>query len=158
MKCSQHECLVAIFATVLLISGCTSDRQPGTPDLGSRLQSHLTREISDGQVRLEQPPDGARVILADQALFPYGRAELTDKGRYVLAGVVEGFLEPRLLRIEVAASPGVPVNLEVARARSVQTYIQGALLPLFYPSSPRQVAPGGAASQGVSITVAIDQG
>jgi hypothetical protein len=161
MKRYHCKQLAVIFVPVLVLAGCGSGSDHSAEDLGNRLQAELTPEISDGRASVAQLPDGARVVLTDQALFPSGGAVLDNKGRYILASVVEGLLDPRLLQIEVAESAGTPASLQAARTQAVQTFVQNALVPMSWPYTPRQVvpaAPGSAAPQGISITVAVNDG
>jgi hypothetical protein len=161
MKRYHCKQLPILFVPVLLLAGCASGPDQATEDLGNRLRGELAPEISDGRASVAQLQNGARVVLTDQALFPRGGAALDDKGRYVLASVVEGLLDPRLLQIEVAEAAGTPAYLRAARTEAVHTFVEKALLPISWPYAPRQVVPAGpgsAAPQGMSITVAVNDG
>jgi hypothetical protein len=108
---------------------------------------------------LEQLPDGARVTLPQQSLFPIGRAELDDKGRFILASVIQGLLDPGILRIEVADPPGTPVGLQTDQARAVTQYFEDyGLGRALQPSAPSQDLPLGSvgtAPPGLTITVSV---
>jgi hypothetical protein len=150
--------LAALLGPVLLVVGCTSSGVGrGAQGLGQRLQTQLAPDIAAGQVTLEQLPDGARVTLTDQSLFPYGGAELDDRGRYVLASVIEGLLAPSITRIEVAGSPAASVDLQGARTRAVAQYFEDyGLGPILLPPAWQQEVPAGSAGsapQGLTITI-----
>ena len=63
---------------------------------------------------LEKLPDGTRVTIAEQSLYPNGKTELDDTGRSVLTNVIEALLEPALLQIAVADSPATPAGLQAS--------------------------------------------
>jgi hypothetical protein len=119
----------------------------------------LAPDIAAGRVSLEQLPDGVRATLSEQSLFPSGGATLDDKGRYILASLIEGLLDPRILRIVFAVSPAVPAGLQDARIRAVTHYFEDYVLGLALESStPQQATPTGsvsAAPEALTITVSI---
>jgi flagellar motor protein MotB len=103
---------------------------------------------------VQQLPDGSQVVLVDQSLFAAGGAQLNDGGRYVLASVIEGLLEPRLLRIEVADAQGTSPYLQNARAQAVtQYFVDYGLAPTLQPPAAQPVVPVGVPTQGTTITV-----
>ena len=150
--------LAALLGPMLLVGACTSSGVGRSAQgLGQRLQTQLAPDLAAGQVTLAQLPDGAQVTLTDQALFPNGGAELDDKGRYVLASVIEGLLEPRITRIEVTGSSDGYVGLQAARTRAVAQYFEDyGLGPTLLPTAAQQEMPPGSASsapQGLTITI-----
>jgi len=153
--------LAALLGPMLLVGACSSSGVGRSAQgLGQRLQTQLAPDITAGQVVLEQLPDGAQVTLTDQSLFPNGGTELSDQGRYVLASVIEGLLEPRITRVEVAGSSSEGyVGLQAARTRAVTQYFEDyGLGPTLLPAVSQQEMPPGAASsapQGLTITVRI---
>jgi flagellar motor protein MotB len=152
----RAELLAAIFSPMLLAAACSSSPvERSAQELGYRLQAHLAPDIAGGGAVLEQLPDGARVTLGEQALFPSGSTELDDKGRYVLASVIEALLAPRLLRIEVAESGTGPVGLQAARAQAVTRYFEEYGLGPALQVSATPSGSVGAAPQELTITVRI---
>jgi hypothetical protein len=147
---------------LLAVAACASPGDERVSHLGQRLQVQLAPDIAAGRAGLEQLPDGARVTLPQQALFPVGRAELDDKGRFILASVIEGLLDPGILRIEVAEVPGTPIGLQTAQAQAVRQYfVDYGLGPALQPPAPRQDASAGpvaAAPPGLTITVSVQSG
>src|SRR5512133_1781003 len=86
-------------AQLVLLVGCAAEQSP--QNLGDRLQAELNPQLANGSVTLERLPDGARIALPDQTLFPAGGAELDAQGRFILASLVEALLAPALLQVEV---------------------------------------------------------
>jgi hypothetical protein len=141
-------------AQLVLLLGCASERSP--MDVGDRLQAELRPELTSGSVALEQLPDGARVTLPDQTLFPTGGAELSDKGRNVLTSLAEALLAPPLLQIDVAGTAGTPMPLQQARVRAVTQFLQGIQVApnlLFMALQENPPAAGDVAPQATTITV-----
>src|SRR3954447_22408886 len=141
-------------AQLVLLLGCASERSP--MDVGDRLQAELRPELTSGSVALEQLPDGARVTLPDQTLFPAGGAELSDKGRNVLTSLAEALLAPPLLRIDVAGTAGTLMPLQQARVRAVTQFLQGIQVApnlLFMALQENPPAAGDVAPQATTITV-----
>lgn len=146
---------------MLLIVACSSSPGigPTAQDLGQRLQVRLAPDISAGRATLDRLPDGARVTLVDQSLFPGGGAQLDDTGRDVLTRVIQSLLDPRILRVVVAESPAPQADLQDAQTGAVTQYFQEyGLGSVLQPATPQQgMAPGsvGAAPQALTITVSI---
>jgi hypothetical protein len=159
MKHFQIGCAAALLSPIFLVACTSSGPSRSAQGLGQRLQTQLAGEIAAGQAVLEQLPDGARVTIPEQTLFPRGGVELDDKGRYVLASVIEGLLEPRITRIEVAEPPAATIGLQGARTRAVTEYFEDyGLGPTLLPSALQQEippAPGSTAPQGMTITVTM---
>lgn len=141
-------------AQLVLLLGCASERSP--QDLGDRLQVELSPELASGSVTLERLPDGARVTLPDQTLFPTGGAELNAKGRDILSSLVEALLAPPLLQVEVAGPAGAPMQLQQARVRAVTEFLQGIQVApnlLFIGLQENPPVAGDVTSQATTITV-----
>ena len=151
--------LVALFFPMLFVVACTSSGNNSVMHLGQRMQVLLAPDIAAGRVSLDQLPDGALVTLPQQSLFPIGRAELDGKGRYILASVIQGLLDPGILRIQISDAAGTPVGLQTAQARAVtEFFVDYGLGPALQPSvAPQDLPPGSvsAAPPGVVITVSV---
>ncbi len=151
--------IAASLASMLLLLGCASRTQRTALELGNRMETRLSPAIKGGQAVLERLPDGARVTLSEQSLFPNGSAELDNRGRYVLASVVEGLMDPRLLRIDVSEPASTPLRLRQARLQAVIRYLHDVqVAPQLLLAALQQGAPpeaGGATSQALAITVTI---
>ncbi len=158
MMCFQTGRRAALFCPLLFVVACSSGNNSAA-NLGQRMQVLLAPDIAAGRAGLEQLPDGARVTLPQQSLFPIGRSQLDDKGRFILASVIQGLLDPGILRIDIAESPGTPVGLQTAQAQAVtQYFVDYGLGPSLQPSAPQQDVPPGSVGTpppGLIITVSI---
>ncbi len=132
-----------LLGSLLLMAACSSGSP--TQDLNTRLQASLTQQIATTEAALQPLPDGSQVIIIDQSLFVAGGANLSDKGQYILASVIEGLIDPRLLRIEIAESPGTAPYLQTARVQAVTEYFgdYGLAPTLQSPSTPVAETPLG---------------
>jgi hypothetical protein len=143
-----------LLGSLLLVAACSCGTGTNVQTLNTRLQARLSPQLATNQATVQQLPDGSQVVLVDQSLFAAGGAQLNDGGRYVLASVIEGLLEPRLLRIEVADAPGTSPYLQNARAQAVTQYFTDYGLALALQSPAAQpVVPVGVLPQGTIITV-----
>jgi hypothetical protein len=146
--------LVALFFPMLFVVACTSGNNSAA-NLGQRMQVLLAPDIAAGRVGLEQLPDGARVTLPEQSLFPPGRGELDDRGRFLLASVIQGLLDPGILRIDVAEPAPSPAYLQGPRAAAVRQFfvdygLGSTLQPAAVPQGSVDTAP-----QDLTISVSI---
>jgi hypothetical protein len=146
--------LVALFFPMLFVVACTSGNNSAA-NLGQRMQVLLAPDIAAGRVGLEQLPDGARVTLPEQSLFPPGRGELDDRGRFLLASVIQGLLDPGILRIDVAEPAPSPAYLQGPRAGAVRQFfvdygLGSTLQPAAVPQGSVDTAP-----QDLTISVSI---
>jgi hypothetical protein len=148
---------VAMFCPLLVVVACASGNR-SVSDLHQRMQLLLAPDIAAGRAGLERLPDGARVTLPQQALFPTGRSELDDKGRFVLASVIQGLLDPGILRIDIALAPGTPVGLQTAQARAVtQYFVDYGLGSSLEPAAPQPESPPGSVGEGVpGLTITVN--
>jgi hypothetical protein len=143
-----------LLGSLLLVAACSCGTGTNVQTLNTRLQARLSPQLATNQATVQQLPDGSQVVLVDQSLFAAGGAQLNDGGRYVLASVIEGLLEPRLLRIEVADTPGTSPYLQNARAQAVtQYFVDYGLAPTLQPPAAQPVVPVGVPPQGTTITV-----
>jgi flagellar motor protein MotB len=146
---------VALFFPPLFLVACTSSGNNSATNLVLRMQVLLAPDLAAGRAGLDQLPDGARVTLPEQSLFPPGRAELDDRGRFLLASVIQGLLDPGILRIDVAEPAPSPAYLQGPRASAVRQYfvdygLGPTLQPAAVPPASVDTAP-----QNVMITVNI---
>lgn len=160
MRSFRFPQLVASVMPLLMAAGCASGPDQDAHELGDRFQTQLRPQLAGGQAVLERLPEGVRVTVSEQSLFPRGSAELDDKGRYVLASVVESLLDPSLLQIQVVEwSPTSPA-LQLARVQAVADFLDRWQL-LSAPEAPpvqRAVAGevGTASTQATTIIVLVN--
>lgn len=145
---------LAVLLSPLLLAACGgSSVHYATRDLNNRMKAQLTPQIATGLASVTPLPDGSQITLSDQALFAPGTAELTEQGRYVLASFIEGLIEPRLLRIDLASSPATSADMRYARAEAVGRFLSDYRLPSSL--QPVQVAQQ---AQSITLTVVPRQG
>ena len=149
-------CRATACGLVLLAAACTSSPNAGSVAAGltQRLDMRLAPELASGQATLQQLPDGARVTLADGVLFPGGGVTLDGKGRYTVASVIQGLLEPSLLRIDIAGASAAPGAVQDLQARTVSAFFENYGIKVSTPSSPVSpyIAPAAPVS-GIAITI-----
>ena len=162
-----------VFGLPLLGAACAqTDQQIGTQNLNDRVQARLAPELQDGRVAVEPLSAGIRVTIPDDTLFAPGAVALSDKGRGVLTGVIQGLLDPSWQRVAIVDSPTSPVTLQGPRTRAVQQYfVDHGLAGLIgepapevqaQAGSPQAVAapadaqqPAATPVQGLTITVSV---
>lgn len=144
---------------ILVVVGCASASHRSAWHLENRLQTRLAPQIAAGQVGVQRLPDGVRVTLSEQSLFPYGSAQLDDRGRYLLASVVQGLLDPRLLRVDVSEQSGTSTFLQQQRVRAVTEFIHHVEVApeLLFAALATGMSAGPVASapQPMAITVTV---
>jgi len=154
--------LTRLLTPLLLLAACGSDHglHRTTQLLNDRLQEQLAPDIGAGAASLQPLPNGARVTLLDNASqFPNNADTLADEHRDVRASVIEGLLDPGLIRIAVADTSALPPGQQEIRVRNVTQYFQdnGLGLTLLPEAPPPPIPPGSAAAlRGLTITVLLE--
>jgi hypothetical protein len=151
--------LAVLLGPLLLIAACgPSPQQRTTQLLDDRLQTQLAHQIAAGRAVVQQLPDGARVTLLDSSLFPNGPRALDDQFPDIRADVIEGLLDPTLMRVQVADTSTLPADQRETRVRNVETYFTanglGSMLVSAEPG-PNGTAPAVAGPAGLTITVSV---
>jgi hypothetical protein len=153
--------LASLLCPLVLLAACggPSGQQRAAWELDHRLENRLAPNIAAGDAALQPLPDGARVTFLSPALFPNGMRPVRDGGGDVRANVVQGLLDPRLMRIQVADTSALPPSLQRARIRDLTQYLVEARLgPTLQPAVPPQgmpPGPDGAAPAGLTITINV---
>jgi hypothetical protein len=152
--------LAVSLGPLLLTLACCgpSPQQRTTRLLDDRMQTQLASEINAGRAVVQQLPDGARVTLLDQSLFPNGPKALDDQVPDVRADVIEGLLDPSLMRVAVADTSALPADQRDTRIRNVEDYFTANGLGfVLVPAEAAPGAPGPAAAgpAGLTITVSV---
>jgi hypothetical protein len=141
---------------LLLLAACGSSDQRRTARLlNERLQTQLAPEIAANRAALQSLPDGARVTLLDPSLFPNGLDVLDNRASDSRASVIQGLLDPSLMRIQVADTSALPDDQRDARVRNVVQYfatngLASALRPVDQPPGSAAVSPA-----GLAITISV---
>jgi hypothetical protein len=138
----------------LLLAACgPSPQQRTTSLLDRRLLTQLTPEIATGRAVLQPLPDGARVTLLAPGLFPNDAKTLDDQTVSARADLIEGLLDPSLMRVQVADNSALPPYQRDTRVRNVQQYfIDNGLGPVLAPSA---AVPPGAGPAGLTLTISV---
>jgi hypothetical protein len=147
--------LAVSLGPLLLTLACCgpSPQQRTTRLLDDRMQAQLASEISAGRAVVQQLPDGARVTLLDRSLFPNGPKALDDQIPDIRADVIEGLLDPSLMRVKVADTSTLPADQRDTRIRNVEDYFTAN--GLGFVLVPDESAPPAAGPPGLTITVGV---
>jgi hypothetical protein len=146
--------LAVLLSPLLLMAACgPSPQQRTTRLLDDRMKIQLAHDIEVGRVAVQQLPDGVRVTLLDSSLFPNDVKALDDQFPVIRANVIEGLLDPTLMRVQVADTSGLPADQRETRVRNVKAYfIDNGLGSVLIPD---QAAPPAAGPAGLVITVGV---
>jgi hypothetical protein len=150
--------LAVSLGPLLLTLACCgpSPQQRTTRLLDDRMQTQLASEISAGRAVVQRLPDGARVTLLDRSLFPNGPKALDDQVPDVRADVIEGLLDPSLMRVAVADSSSLPADQRDTRIRNVEDYFTANGLGfVLVPAEASPPARGPSGPPGLTITVGV---
>ncbi|WP_428490408.1 hypothetical protein [Rhodopila sp.] len=146
----------ALLVLPLLLSACGWFGQAHTVRrLDDRLQQRLASDIASGNAALQPIPDGARVTLLGPSSFPVDEQALDDQRRDVRASVIEGLLDPSLMRIQLADTSALPAYQRDLRVRNMAQYLQlNGLGSTLQPAPMPQTAPPGS-PPGLVIDVTL---
>jgi len=152
--------LAVLLGPLLLVAACGSSGQQGTVRLlDSRLQVQLAPDIEAGNASLQTLPDGALVTLLGPSAFPFGTKASDSQQRDVRPSVVEGLLDPSLMRIQLADTSALPEAQRVERVQNMERYfVAYGLESTLQPALPTQAMPPGPASAapaGLTITISV---
>jgi hypothetical protein len=114
--------LAVLLAPVLVLAACASPQQRTARLLDQRLETLLQPDIAAGRAVVQLLPGAARVTLLDTSLFPVGTMALDDKYPDVRADMVEGLLDPSLMRVQVTDTSALPQDQKDARVRNIGEY------------------------------------
>jgi hypothetical protein len=110
--------LMAAAGILLSMAGCS---EPSSSTmLQMRAESSLgSAQPCQGTVRTENLPNGVRVLVPESALFLVGQTAISACGQYLLVGIVEAMLDPRIMQIVVEPSADINApDAYVARERT----------------------------------------
>jgi hypothetical protein len=153
--CARRISCVVTCGLALLTAACSSSPSPDqiAGDLTERLNLRLAPEVASGQAGVQRLPDGARVTLADGTVFSVGGATLDDKGRYMVASVIEALLAPSLLQVDVSGSTAATTTVQDRQARAVTSFFEDfGIFASPLPPTPQDI-PAGAGPPVLTITI-----
>jgi hypothetical protein len=149
--------LAAILCPVLLVpvllGACGSSGQQATAQrLERRFEMQLAADISAHRATVDAVPNGARVTLLDPSPFSNTADARDNRNSDPRANLVEGLLDPSLMRIQVADSSTLPAAQRDLRVRNVVEYFRLAGLgPMVQLGDASQ-----ASSAGLTVTVTVE--
>jgi hypothetical protein len=148
------ERILILICPLLLLAACgPSDQHRTARLLDQRLQARLAPDIAAGNAVFQPLPDGARITLLSRSQFPNDVQALDDKTRDVRASVIEGLLDPELMRIDVADTSTLPNYQRDTRVQDVRQYFEAVGLGSTLQAMPPE--PAAATPAGLTITIAV---
>jgi hypothetical protein len=146
--------LAVVLSLVFFIAACGPSPQQRTARLlDDRLQAQLAPDIDAGRVAVQALPDGARVTLLGSSMLLNGPQTLDEQYPAVRANVIEGLLDPTLMRVQVADTSSLPAAQRTVRVRNVETYFAAnGLGSVLVPAGD---GPADAGPEGLTITISV---
>jgi len=150
--------IALILIPLLLLGACGSlgsPQQRTTRLLDQRLRDQLAPDIAAGRAVVQDVPDGVQVTLLEPSMFPNDPKGLDVQNSDVRADTIQGLLDPRLMRIQVADTSTLPPNQRDIRVDNVRQYFvaNGLGSTLVPPDAAGGAA--GAGPAGLAITVGV---
>jgi len=150
--------LALLIAPLVLVS-CASDQQQSVNLLNRRLAVTMAPEIADNRVALQPLPDGAQVTLLDSSSLPDDVGALDNRTRDPRASMIQGLLDPSLMRIQVADTSDQPDYVREKRVQAFEHYMEEYRLGSTLQTAEVPVAApveGAAAPPGLAIAIHVD--
>jgi hypothetical protein len=143
-----------VLTPLILLAACGSGPSHTARLLDQRLNASLAGDVAAGRATVQTLPDGDRVTLLGPSSFPDDTKTLDDQTPDVRANVIQGMLDPTLMRVQVADTSTLPAYQRDVRVRNVaQYFVANGLGPVLVPPGP-DAAPVGAA--GLVLTIQLD--
>ncbi len=147
---------LAVLLGVISVAGCGASGQRGVVgSLDDRMQARLAADIAAHQAVLQPLPDGARVTLLGSSMFPTGVKTLADHPPDVRANVIEGLLDPALMRVAVSDTSAASADQREQRIRNVSQYFVENGLGSTLVDGGADVLPAGSGPGGLTITITV---
>ena len=143
----------------IVLAACgPSGPQRVARELDTRLQARLASSIATGQAALQPLPAGAQVTLPPALGFQDPKGGLGEKDSFVLDSVIQGLLDPSLMRIDIADPTAAPDSAQAARLRGVMQYfVDYRLGSSLQPAGPTLGTPPGlVAAPPANLTITIN--
>lgn len=107
---------------LIALAACSSGRDRSVRLLDRRLHATLAGEVEAGRATVRRLPDGVRVTLIPPGMFDNGTEALDGRVVDIRSSVIEGLLDPKMMRVEVADTSGLPAVRRLIRVRNVEAY------------------------------------
>jgi hypothetical protein len=145
--------IAALLSPLLLLAACGNPQQHSAQVLNNRMLDHLSAEIAAGKAVVQPLPSGTQITLLDPSQFPNDDRTMEDQFVDMRADVIEGLLDPSLMRVQVADTSTLPQYQRQTRIANVAGYFTAnGLGPVLVPAAPAPATPGPA---GLLITVNV---
>ena len=146
--------LALILSPLVVLAACgASPQQRTTGLLDQRLHAQLARQVAAGRAAIDGVPDGVRVTVLDQSMFPNDAKSLDDQSPDIRADVIEGLLDPALMQVQVADTSTLPLAQRDLRVHNVDQYfVANGLGSVLVPGD---ATPTGAGPAGLVITIGV---
>jgi hypothetical protein len=145
---------VLLLTTPFVVAACTSSGQQHTTRLlDQRMQAQLAPDIAAGNAALQFLPDGARVTLLSRSSFPGDVKARRVGDPDIRSSVIEGLLDPSLMRVQVADTAALPDRQRQERIRNVNQYFVAYGLGSTLETAVPEPASSGPAGLTIDIRV-----
>jgi hypothetical protein len=135
---------MTVLLGLLALGACAGgDKRQAVDLLQHRLHAQLATDTDAGAVTVQNLPDGARIVFAD-AVRPIDPAPRIS--------MVEALLDPALLRIAVAAPPGLPPD---EASRRVRDWTDAFTSMQLADAMQTPAATEAAAPSGMTVTIQV---
>jgi hypothetical protein len=144
-----------VLGPLLAVAACASGEQHTTQLLNDRLQAELAGDVAAGNAALQPLPDGARVTLLSTSPFPFpdDQKALDAKVPDIRSNVIEGLLDPSLMRVQVMDSAVLTDRQRQARVLNVDQYFVAYGVGSTLDTASPAAAPSGPAGLTIDIHV-----
>jgi hypothetical protein len=143
-----------LIISLISLTSCGSGQQQTTQLLEQRLQVSLAPDVAAGRASVQNLPDGALVTLLEPSSFPNDKRALDDADKPdVRANVIEGLLDPSLIRVALADTSTLPADRRDTRVANVAQYF--AVNGLGGVLVPPGASPPAAGPAGLAITIRV---
>lgn len=152
--------IAGLLCLLLPLAACgSSDQQRAAWQLDQRLQARLAPDIAAGNATVQPLPDGAQVTLLSHAQSPSVVQPADGSVGDARAHLIQGLLDPRLLRVQVTDTSGLSPDQQTARVQELTRYFVdyrlGPTLALSALPQGMPSGPGGAVPPGLTVTISV---
>ena len=140
--------LAILVVPALLLAACSGPTRRTARLLDQRVHTRMADDVAANRAALQTVRDGVRVTLLTPSLFPNSLRATDDKYPDIRASVIEGMLDPALMRVNVADTSALPEDQRAARVHNVEQYFAANGLG-------KVIVPADAAPAGLTITIRV---
>lgn len=148
----MYRLALSLLPLVCLAACGPSPQQHTAQLLDKRLETGLAKDVAAGRAAVQRVPDGVRVTLLTPNSFADDPMTMDDAYPDIRASVIEGMLDPRLMRVAVADTAPLSEDQREARVYNVRQYFIANGLADTLVSAPEPLA---TAPAGLAITIGV---